>query len=158
MTEEPTCHRWRVHLVRQSPERLPVILLALGGVPTLGWMVMGHWLFAIVAFWMLLSATADYLLPIRYELDAEGIRQRGWSPRVMRWDRVKRLVWGEQGVLLSPFAKPSRLDAYRGVFVWFGDQREQVESLILRYCKSATNEHKPKKRARKAKQSAEGAR
>ncbi len=153
MNDEQTTYRWTVHLARQSPERLPVIGLALVGASTLGWLVMEHWLFALAAFWMVFSATADYLLPVRYEVDSEGIRQRGWSPRVMRWERVKRLVWGEQGVLLSPFAHPSRLDAYRGVFVWFGSEREQVESLILRYCQSVPSEQKPKKK-RKTKQKA----
>ncbi|GBC94008.1 hypothetical protein HRbin15_02513 [bacterium HR15] len=126
-------YRWRVHLARQQPERLPVVLLVLVGAPMLGLWLMEHWLFALAAFWMVFTATADYLLPIRYEMDAEGVRQKGWSPRVMRWEKVKRVVWGEQGVLLSPFAQPSRLDAFRGVFLWYGDHADQIRALVERY-------------------------
>ncbi len=150
MGEQPMEFRWQVHLARQQPERLPVLVLVLVGVPILGAWLMGHWIFGVIALWMLWSATADFLLPIRYEADAEGIRQRGWSPRVMRWERVKRVVWSEQGVLLSPFAHPTRLNAYRGIFVWYGDQREQVEALIRTYCAHALAENAPKsKRKRK---------
>ncbi len=148
MNEQPSVFQWRVHLARRQPERLPVIMLALVGAPLLGVWLMGHWIFGLVALWMLWSATADFLLPIRYEADSEGVRQRGWSPRVMRWDRVKRVVWGEDGVLLSPFAHASRLNAYRGVFLWYGDHREQVECLVREYCAHALGDAKTKKKKR----------
>jgi hypothetical protein len=138
-----------VHLVRQQPERLPVVLLVLIGAPVMGLMLMGHWLFAVAAFWMVFSAMADYLLPIRYEMDAQGVRQKGWSPRVMSWDRVRRVVWGEQGVLLSPFAQPSRLDAFRGIFLWYGDHADGVRAWIERYCHQALSERKGHRARRK---------
>jgi len=147
--DERGSYRWQVHLMRQHPERLPVVLLVLIGAPVLGLWLMGHWLFAVAAFWMMFSATADYLLPIRYEADAVGVRQKGWSPRVMPWQRVKRVVWGEQGVLLSPFAQPSRLDAFRGVFLWYGDQPEQVRALIERYCPASRQQQKTKRKRHK---------
>ncbi|GIV06378.1 MAG: hypothetical protein KatS3mg016_1953 [Fimbriimonadales bacterium] len=149
MADQPTGVRWQVHLAKRQPERLPVILLALVGAPVLGAWLMGHWIFGLVAFWMLWSATADFLLPIRYEADAEGVRQRGWSPRVMRWEKVKRVVWGEDGVLLSPFAHPSRLNAYRGVFLWYGDQRAVVEALVRTHCAHALGETKPKRKKKR---------
>jgi hypothetical protein len=149
--DEHGVYRWRVHLMRQQPERLPVVLLVLIGAPVLGLWLMGHWLFAVAAFWMMFSATADYLLPIRYEADARGVRQKGWSPRVMHWERVRRVVWGEQGVLLSPFAQPSRLDAFRGVFLWYGDQPERVRALIERYCPANALTQKTRGKRRKNK-------
>ena len=148
----PVVYRWQVHLAKAQPERLPVVVLVLAGAPIVGAWLMGHWIFGLAALWMLWSATADYLLPIRYEADAEGVRQRGWSPRVMRWERVKRVVWGEDGVLLSPFAHPSRLNAYRGVFLWYGDQRETIESLVRERCAHALGETKSKRKAKRLKQ------
>ncbi|MCS6920074.1 MAG: hypothetical protein NZM28_09915 [Fimbriimonadales bacterium] len=148
MSSEPTVLRWQVHLARRQPERLPVIMLALVGAPVLGAWLMGHWIFALDALWMLWSATADFLLPIRYEADLEGVRQRGWSPRLMRWEKVKRVVWGEDGVLLSPFAHPSRLNAYRGVFLWYGDHRAEVEQLVRTLCAQAVGVAKMKRRRR----------
>ncbi len=128
-----------------------MVLLVLIGAPLLGLWLMGHWLFAIAALWMVFSATADYLLPIRYEADEAGIRQKGWSPRLMRWERVRRVVWGEQGVLLSPFEKPSRLDAFRGIFLWYGDHADEVRALVERFC---TATHQSKKAVRKRRKQA----
>lgn len=147
MSELPVL-RWQVHLMKRQPERLPVLVLVLVGVPILGAWLMGHWIFGVAALWMLWSATADFFIPIRYEADAEKVRQRGWSPRVMRWDKVKRVVWGEEGVLLSPFAQPTRLNAFRGIFLWYGDHREQVEALVRTYCAHALSDTKPKKKRR----------
>ncbi len=141
--------RWQVHLVRRQPERLPVVLLVLIGAPMLGLWLMEHWLFAIAALWMVFSATADYLLPIRYEADEMGIRQKGWSPRLMRWERVRRVVWGEQGVLLSPFEKPSRLDAFRGIFLWYGDHADEVRALVERFCTTTRQSKKAVRGQRK---------
>ena len=148
----PVVYRWQVHLAKAQPERLPVIVLVLVGVPIIGAWLMGHWVFGLAALWMLWSATADYLLPIRYEADDTGVRVRGWSPRVMRWERVQRVVWGDDGVLLSPFAHPSRLNAYRGVFLWYGDQRETIESLVRERCAHALGETKSKRKTKRLKQ------
>lgn len=145
-------YQWRIHLARQAPERLPVVVLVLVGTPLLGGMLMGHWLYGLIAFWMLFSAMADYLLPIRYEVDRTGVRQRGWSPRFMAWERVRRVVWGEQGVYLSPFAQPSRLDAFRGIFLWYGDQREQIEQIVQTYCKHVESYSKPTRKKRRQKE------
>lgn len=149
MAKEQQVYRWTVHLARQMPERLPVVVLVLFGTPLLGGLLMGHWLFGLAAFWMLFSATADYLLPVRYEADAQGVRQRGLAPRVLRWEQVKRVVWGEHGVLLSPLTRPSRLDAYRGIFLWYGDHREQIEQLVRTYCGAAESQSKSARKKRK---------
>lgn len=149
MKEEQTHYRWTVHLARQAPERLPIVVLVLMGAPLVGGLLMGHWLFWLVASWMLFSATADYLLPIRYEADEMGIRQRGWSPRFMYWHQVRRVVWGDQGVLLSPFVHPTRLDAYRGIFIWYGTHKETVEQLVRTYCGRAESQQKPARKKRK---------
>jgi len=78
MSEEtPVVYRWQVHLANAQPERLPVVVLVLVGVPIVGAWLMGHWIFGLAALWMLWSATADYLRPIRSEAGGEGTRQRG---------------------------------------------------------------------------------
>ena len=70
----------------------------------------------------------------------------------MRRERVKRVVWGEDGVLLSPLAHPSRLNAYRGVFLWYGDQRETIESLVREQSAHALGETKSKRKTKRLKQ------
>ncbi|MCW5933103.1 MAG: hypothetical protein KIT45_02225 [Fimbriimonadia bacterium] len=137
---------WTVHLIRQSPEKLPLTLLALIGAPVLGYVLMRHWLFAAVGFWIMLSATADYLFPIRFRIDSEGARQRtAFGLRLLLWSRIKRIRWDTHGVLLSPLAQPSRLDAYRGVYLLYGDDQEaEIRDWIQRYAPDSVLASEPK--------------
>ncbi len=88
----PVVYRWQVHLAKAQPERLPVVVLALVGAPLLGAWLMGHWIFGLAALWMLWSATADYLLPIRYEADAAACGNAAGRPRDALGARPARRV------------------------------------------------------------------
>ena len=65
----------------------------------------------------LTSALAEYLFPIRYRVCADGIHAHcGWFQRLhLPWDRVRRVTRGTDGYYASPFKRPTRLDAFRGI-------------------------------------------
>ena len=44
----------------------------------------------------------------------------------MSWDRIRSYVPDRYGVLLSPFAEPTRLAKFRGLSVQFSGNREEV--------------------------------
>lgn len=66
------------------------------------------------------AALGRALLPARCALDDAGVRW-GVGPLVQRrpWSAFRRAVRAGDGVLLSPFSRRSRLDAYRAVFLPF---------------------------------------
>lgn len=126
--------RWQVHLARRAPKRLGVVLVALLGVPLIAYLLFRHWLMAVAGFWMIFSACAEFLLPVRYSMSEQGVRQRtALGVRVMNWSEVKRVVASKGGVLLSPFAQPSRLDAFRGIFLWYGDQEAKIQEALSQW-------------------------
>jgi hypothetical protein len=131
---------WRVHLARAQPRRLPWLALALFGAGAAA-----YWLFhslplALVAAGALASATAEFLLPIRYRLTDELVESRnGLSIRRLRWSEVRRACLLEDGIYLSPLPRPSRLDAYRGLFLRCRDNREEVITAVRR-CRASTTD------------------
>jgi hypothetical protein len=86
---------------------------------------------ALAAAGLLTAMVARYFAPTRYTLDAQGVRARFLGRERRRaWSEVRALYRHRDGVHLSPFPRPSRLDPFRGIYVRFAGNREEV----LRFC------------------------
>lgn len=111
---------WRVHLVRREPHRLPALLFALALGAAFSWWIFGALPPVLAALLLLVQATADFLFPVTYritalELHADGLLSR----KRLRWQEARRCLPSGEGLLITPLATPSRLDAFRGVLVQF---------------------------------------
>lgn len=132
MSDQPTPqHIWRVHPLRENWTRSTLLLLFLlflfSGI---------YWLFQSV-FVTLLSAMFvtgslyRYFVPFRYELYEHELVVSAPCYRLTKpWADFRSFYVDNNGVLLSPFAKPSRLENFRGVYVRFGANRAEVLDFI----------------------------
>lgn len=122
---------WRVHPLRESWTRsiflFLFLLLLFSGI---------YWLFQS-AFITLLStifvtgSLYRYFVPFRYELyDHQLVVTAPLYRLTKSWDTFRSFYVDKNGVLLSPFAKPSRLENFRGVYVRFGPNRSEVLDFI----------------------------
>jgi hypothetical protein len=86
---------------------------------SLGW--------GLLALALLSLSVASYYTQTRYELSAESAVARGLFGTHRRvWSEVRGRFADREGILLSPLAKPSRLAYTRGLYLRFGDNREEV--------------------------------
>ena len=70
-------------------------------------------------------------MPYRYELYENQLVVTAPLYRLIKpWDVFRSFYVDNNGVLLSPFAKPSRLENFRGVYVRFGENRSEVLDFI----------------------------
>ena len=132
MSDQPIPQEtWRVHPLRENWTRSTLLLLFLlllfSGI---------YWLFQSV-FVTLLSAIFvtgslyRYFMPYRYELHEHQLVVTAPCYRLTkRWSDFRSFYVDNNGVLLSPFAKPSRLENFRGVYVRFGTNRSEVLDFI----------------------------
>lgn len=132
MPDQPTPQQtWRVHPLRENWTRsillLLFLLLLFSGI---------YWLFQSV-FVALLSAIFvtgslyRYFVPFRYELyEHELVVSAPFYRLTKPWSDFRSFYVDNNGVLLSPFAKPSRLENFRGVYVRFGANRSEVLDFI----------------------------
>jgi len=123
--------QWTVHLLRQQPQKawgaagVMVLAAVLVGV---AFRSAGMGLLALVLLWL---ATRDYWLPVRYTVSEKGAAVRYLGAAFdIPWERVKYVTVGADGGKLSPLAPRSRLEPFRGVYLRFGDNREQVLEAI----------------------------
>jgi hypothetical protein len=78
---------------------------------------------------LVLGSLSSFLVPTTYRLTEEAIEVR--SLGVMRrrpWTEMRRMTVDATGLFLSPFEKRSWLEAYRGLRLLFGGNRDQVVS------------------------------
>ena len=124
---------WKVHLIRENPVKVlliaPVLLISL-----LVCYVFTHSpIFMAVTLALLASSLADFLFPVRYEINERGASSKTLLGRTfMEWDRVKKYYLDDHGIKLSTLPRPGRLEAYRGLYLRFGGNQDEVIGVVRR--------------------------
>ena len=78
-----------------------------------------------------LASLSSFLFPTSYRLTKESVEVRSLGvPRVRPWTEMRRMTVDRTGVFLSPFDRRSWLEAYRGVRLLFGGNRDQVVAFV----------------------------
>jgi hypothetical protein len=150
--EQTVCLTWQVHLARRDPGRLPMLLLILGCAGVCVWFLFRAFPPALAAVLLLVGATRDYLFPVTYRIDAEGVFADAPASRlVLTWKETRRAVLERNHLILTPLERPSRLDAFRGILLRFapdgepGD-RASVLAAVRHYAPNLTPNPSPTRR------------
>jgi hypothetical protein len=122
---------WSVWPARQKPLTAAVIV---AGAVVLGVLIArgtGDRLLGVAAPLFVLLSLSSYLLPTRYRLTPDAVEVRSLGVvRARPWSEMKRFEEDEAGLFLSPFEKRSWLDAYRGVRLPLGGNRDGVVAFV----------------------------
>ncbi len=119
--------RWHIHLASKHPRKAWTAVGVVTGATLLALWATRSPLMTLVFGGVLFSAIADFLLPMTFTLTRRAAMMRGWfKEQRIAWEDVRAFYEDERGVKLSPFAYRSRLEPYRGVYLWFNGNREQV--------------------------------
>lgn len=104
-----------------------VSLGAIAFAAAAGMLILKHPLFALIGGVVIFVSTAEMFLPMKFRIDTNGAQQKcGISTTEITWADVKRLIHQSDGVRLSPFEKSHRLDAFRGVYLRFTSNKDEV--------------------------------
>ena len=72
-----------------------------------------------------------YFVPFHYQFDQRKIVVLSFLYRFeKKWESFRSFYADSNGVLLSPFDRPSRLENFRGLYIQFGSHREEVINFI----------------------------
>lgn len=128
---------WTVHLARDCPEKLLISLALAALSAAAGFAVLGT-LGACVAVLVMLVSLADFLFPVRYEITSGGAACKMlFRQSAIAWSAVRRCYLDDSGVKLSPLNSKTRLEAFRGVYLRFADNRDQVIETVKSLKESA---------------------
>ncbi|MBN2080723.1 hypothetical protein JW859_00810 [bacterium] len=98
-----------------------------------------HWIgqaigWSFISFVLLISLTAMIYLPIRYQLDARGITSYLVGlPSHRPWSHYRNFYAHDTGVHVTTMPAPSALDAFRGHYLQFAGNRDEVLAFLERH-------------------------
>lgn len=122
---------WRLHLAAQQPAKAVLVgaCVVLTGVCA-QLSLHNPWL-TLASSLLLVSSVADFLFPVRYTLTTAGAEVRSWvSAQAIAWEKVRRCYQDAEGLKLSPLPRLTRLERFRGVYLRFAGNREEVLAVV----------------------------
>ena len=120
--------RWIAHPLRDDPPTRSALLLALllGVSIVVSFSFQNGWL-GFLSLGLLVASLSRYFFPTRYVLDGAGVGIFHLaSRRQIPWGQIRRYTTDANGIFLSPFERPHRLETFRGNFLRFSGNREEV--------------------------------
>lgn len=125
---------WTSHPIRDDLPRSLLLPLFIAAFSLAALRLLEGWGYGVVSAVVLLGATLRYFVPTTYELDRRGVWRRGRSGRTLLrpWSEVRGVYRHPDGIFLTPFARPSRLDSFRGVYLRYAGNRAEVEAFVRR--------------------------
>jgi hypothetical protein len=122
---------WTVWPARERPAQAAVLVAS---AVVLGVLVAGGTGDRILGFaapLFVLVSLSSYLLPTAYRLTEDAVEVRSLGVvRARPWSEMRRMTVDRTGVFLSPFESRSWLEAYRGLRLLFGGNRDQVVAFV----------------------------
>lgn len=117
---------WTVHLARENPRKTALALGLVAAVAFIGFVVVGPFP-ALAASVITVLSLCEFLFPVSYEVGPNGARVRTLlrSTKVS-WGDIHTCYLDDTGIKLSPFDRQSRLEAFRGLYLRFGGNRDEV--------------------------------
>lgn len=124
---EQTILVWKVHLLREQPWRMLPVALVVTLSFLVSYLYCHNIIMPIVVLLLFASALNDYFFPVSYRITARHASRRTlFGHESIEWSAVRKCYLDDYGVKLSPLPRRSRLETYRGVYLRFGNRREEV--------------------------------
>ena len=86
----------------------------------------------MLAALILIASLGVFFFPTRYTLSEDGLSiEFLGTKQVKKWDSFVRAEPEKSGIFISPFARKSFLEHYRGLFVRYDGNKDQVDRFVL---------------------------
>lgn len=85
----------------------------------------------LLAAFIFTGALSTFFFPTKYELTKDKVKVKYLFNKVEKEIKNFRSYYPDKnGVLLSPFMRPSRLENFRGLYVRYHQNKDEVDSFI----------------------------
>ncbi len=124
---EWSCHKARL----KPPLTIGVSLVILAFAIIVFYATEHSSVFAGLTLVILFLSLSRFYLPIRYRLSDRRIMIKTLTQtQYKEWAVFRSCYPDKNGILLSPFIQPSRLENFRGVYLLFNDNADRVTAFV----------------------------
>jgi hypothetical protein len=128
---EPLLLSWSTHPAKARPLATTLVVLFLIVLAVLVYLLTYSAIFTIIAALILYGSLTQYFTKTTYEFTDTKVRVKYVVNKIEKdWAQYRSYYVDKNGVLLSPFAGPSRLENFRGLFIRFAGNRNQVMEIV----------------------------
>ncbi len=128
---------WVVHPFKKNKKKtffLILFLILVWGLVYWSTYSLGYLLLAI---FILMASLSAYFFPTTYEMTNEKITVKYIATKKEKtWETFRSFYADKNGVFLSPFPKPSRMENFRGLYVRYNDNKEEVLNFVKEHIKT----------------------
>ncbi|OQX92488.1 MAG: hypothetical protein B6D58_02710 [candidate division Zixibacteria bacterium 4484_95] len=122
---------WVSHPAKIRKTATIIVLLFIVAIFIVVYSVTYSILMVMLAGFIFLGTLSTFFFPTKYELTKDKIKIKYLVNRVEKEMKVFRSYYPDKnGVLLSPFTRPSRLENFRGLYVRYHQNKDEVDSFI----------------------------
>jgi len=87
--------------------------------------------FAILALVVMMLSLAKFYFPTVYRMTDEGVFVRTTTQKLHKpWSQFRSCYPDKNGILLSPFPLPSRMENFRGLYVMSWNNKDEVTTFV----------------------------
>lgn len=122
---------WVCHPAKKNPKVTILVSIFIAVLIVIVYFITySPWL-CILAFLILFGSLASFYFPTYYRLtDKEIIIKTKAQTTVKKWSQYRSYYPDKNGVLLSPFVRPTRLENFRGLYIKFWHNRDEVVAFV----------------------------
>jgi hypothetical protein len=129
--DEGSALEWKCHPVKRRPMVSVLVTVFIMVVGVLVHYATESRLLGMLAAIVLLASLAKFYFPTVYRLSDRGVTVKTTTQTLTKpWSMYRSFYPDKNGVLLSPFGRPSRLETFRGIYLMFNNNRDEVIAFI----------------------------
>jgi len=122
---------WTVHPVRRRPLLSVGVTLFILAVGAMVYYSTESGLFGLFALVVLFASLAKYYFPTSYRLTNKSVTIKTTTQTLTKdWSAYRSFYRDKNGILLSPFVEPSRLENFRGAYLICRENIDEVSSFV----------------------------
>lgn len=122
---------WSTHPAKARSLVTALVILFLVVLAVLVYLLTYSAIFTVIAALILYGSLTQYFTKTTYEFTDTKVRAKYVVNKIEKeWAQYRSYYADKNGVLLSPFPSPSRLENFRGLFIRFAGNKDQVMDIV----------------------------
>lgn len=129
--QNETALEWSCHPVKRRPLYSLAITLFVLFVIAMVYSTTKSVFLGLIAFIIMFVSLAKFYFPTHYRLSDKGVTVKTTTQTLSKlWSDYRSFYPDKNGILLSPFSEPSRLENFRGLFIMFNENKVEVTEFV----------------------------